>query len=125
VDAGRKLTVNIDSVEFNQIPKTCKSQQIWKPSAIQKRILQISTDLKVVRELGILEDQCHTTPTHERRQTQTPQHQLITSLPPRPHLQTFNTNAIKFNQIQRYLQISTDLETISDSKGESCKSQQI
>jgi hypothetical protein len=51
--------------------------------AIKKKILQISTDLKVVRELSILEDQFHTTsPTHERRHIQKPQQQLITSLPP-------------------------------------------
>jgi hypothetical protein len=76
-------------VTVNQIPETCKSQQIWKLPAIQKRILQISTDLKVVRELSIVENQSYTTsPIHERRQIQTPQQQLITSLPPPPHLQT-------------------------------------
>jgi hypothetical protein len=32
------------------------------------------------------------------------------------YLQTFNTEAVEFNQIQRNLQISKDLETISDSK---------
>jgi hypothetical protein len=58
-------------------------------STIQKRILQISTDLKVVRELNIVEEQSHTaSPTHEQRQIQSPQQQLITSLPPPPHLQT-------------------------------------
>jgi hypothetical protein len=33
------------------------------------------------------------------------------------HLQTVNTDAAEFNQIQRDLQISIDLETLSDSKG--------
>ncbi|KAK2420737.1 hypothetical protein QL285_031440 [Trifolium repens] len=38
---------------------TCKSQQIWEPTGTQKRIQQISTDLKVVRESRTVESQSH------------------------------------------------------------------
>jgi hypothetical protein len=53
VDAGRKLTVNTDAVEFNQIPETCKSQQIWKPSATQKNPANLNRFEKTVRESSI------------------------------------------------------------------------
>jgi hypothetical protein len=82
MDAGGKLT-DTDAVEFNQIPEICKSQQIWKPQRFKEK------SCKVVGELSIVEEQSHTaSPTHERRQIQSPQHQQITSLPPSPHLQT-------------------------------------
>jgi hypothetical protein len=71
----REPTVNAEAEKFNQIPKTCKSQQIWKPSAIQKTILQISTDLKTVRKSTYSKNQSLTALTIHHI---SPQHHLIT-----------------------------------------------
>jgi hypothetical protein len=53
VDVGRKLTINTDAVKFNQIQKPANLNRFGNPSATQKRILQISTDLEMVRESNI------------------------------------------------------------------------